>query len=375
MNNKDKKRKPAGFFIAQVIYLLAGGACGVALGPYLASRLFYYGPAGMLLFLLILVFAVYFMLFIHVAVHEAGHLFFGLKSGYKFVSYRLGSFIWVKTPDGIKFRRYSIAGTGGQCLLSPPDMDENGMFPVMLYNFGGSIFNAALSLIMLLFYTFLPGGTLMSAALAAGAILGLASALANGIPLRLGDINNDGYNALNLRHDGDSMLAFWLQLKINALSAQGLRLSQMPEDYFFLPSPEQMDSALTASYAAFVFSRELDRLDLDRARSYGEYILQNASGLIDANRKAIESELLYIEIVTDNRTDVISRYMTDKLEKSLSASKITPSCMRIMYAYEKSRGFGDKAAKYKKAFEKTLSSYPNAGEIETEKALFSLSEK
>lgn len=74
------------------------------------------------------------------------------------MSYRLGSFIWVKTPDGIKFRRYSIAGTGGQCLLSPPDMDENGMFPVMLYNFGGSIFNAALSLIMLLFYTFLPGG-------------------------------------------------------------------------------------------------------------------------------------------------------------------------------------------------------------------------
>ena len=68
----------------------------------------------------------------HIVIHEAGHLLFGLMSGYRFVSFRIGSFVLVRDDEGFRLGRFSIAGTGGQCLLDPPAMTD-GRFPYKLY--------------------------------------------------------------------------------------------------------------------------------------------------------------------------------------------------------------------------------------------------
>ena len=60
--------------------------------------------------------------FLQIVVHEAGHLVFGLLTGYQYSSFRIGSFMWVKLDGKIRLKRYSMSGTGGQCLMAPPDM-------------------------------------------------------------------------------------------------------------------------------------------------------------------------------------------------------------------------------------------------------------
>ena len=74
--------------------------------------------------------------YVSLIIHEGGHLLFGLLSGYGFSSFRIGNFMWIKQDEGIKLRRLSIAGTGGQCLMTPPENKE-GKIPVVLYNLGG----------------------------------------------------------------------------------------------------------------------------------------------------------------------------------------------------------------------------------------------
>ena len=66
----------------------------------------------------------YVALFFHIIIHEAGHLVFGLMTGYKFCSFRVASFMWLKENGKLKLKRLSVAGTGGQCLMSPPDIKE-----------------------------------------------------------------------------------------------------------------------------------------------------------------------------------------------------------------------------------------------------------
>ena len=56
-----------------------------------------------------------------IMVHEAGHLVCGLLSGYKFVSFRIFDFTILRSEGRLRVKRFAVAGTGGQCLLSPPD--------------------------------------------------------------------------------------------------------------------------------------------------------------------------------------------------------------------------------------------------------------
>ena len=54
----------------------------------------------------------------------------------------------------------------------------------------------------------------------------------NGIPMRLGNVDNDGYNALCLGKSPAALRSFWLQMKINQQISRGVRLKDMPEDWF-----------------------------------------------------------------------------------------------------------------------------------------------
>ena len=91
--------------------------------------------------------------FLHITVHEAGHLGCGLLTGYRFCSYRIGSLMLIKTNGQFKLKQYALPGTGGQCLMAPPDMAD-GKMPYMLYHLGGCLFNLLFSLLAFLFSLF-----------------------------------------------------------------------------------------------------------------------------------------------------------------------------------------------------------------------------
>ena len=116
-----------------------------------------------------------FGIILQIIIHEAGHLFFGLLSGYKFISFKVFNFAIVKDEENrIKFKIIQgTKGTAGQCLMEPPKL-ENGTFPYKLYLAGGVLFNIgwiiAPSIYMLIFV-----------------LIGLVFAITNAIPMGFND--------------------------------------------------------------------------------------------------------------------------------------------------------------------------------------------
>lgn len=55
---------------------------------------------------------------IQIIFHEAGHLIFGLLTGYRFSSFRIVNLMWVKLDGRVQFRRLNFTGIGGQCLMA-----------------------------------------------------------------------------------------------------------------------------------------------------------------------------------------------------------------------------------------------------------------
>ena len=207
-NKKKQKAKNKGQWISILIFLLIGAACGVLIMLYLKQP----GNGGAdkadrPLSFLVMLLVVYAAMLIQIILHEAGHLLFGLLTGYRFCSFRIFNLMWVKADGRVQFRKLSIAGTGGQCLMDPPDL-KDGKMPVMLYNFGGAIVNLVTAVICAGLSFLVPFRSLAWTILMIFAVIGLAFALMNGLPCRMGPVNNDGKNALELSRSEEATRAF-----------------------------------------------------------------------------------------------------------------------------------------------------------------------
>lgn len=292
MEKKKKRKIPWQTGLMFLSFLALGGVCGVVIARHmdtisapdqtLGETLSFF--AGMILVL-------YALLLLQIVVHEGGHLLFGLLSGYRFSSFRVASFMWIRQEGKLRFRRLSLAGTGGQCLMDPPDLVD-GKLPVVLYNLGGSILNllsAVLSLILwrlTLDLAFWPVVFLMSA------LIGVVFALVNGIPLRMGAVDNDGHNALSLGKDPAALRAFWIQMKMAALQTQGVRLKDMPEEWFAVPDEAGMQNSLVAVLAVFRCNRLMDEHRFQTAREEMGKLLAGQSALMGIYRNLLTCDLI-----------------------------------------------------------------------------------
>lgn len=166
-----------------------------------------------LLAILILLFSI----FLQVLLHEGGHLVCGLATGYRFVSFRIFNLTFIRKDGKLCIKRFSLAGTGGQCLLTPPERPLEDI-PTTLYNLGGVLANlltAILAFLPLLTVDGLP--YLLKFFLLMLSLIGILLAGMNGIPMKMGGIGNDADNMCLLLKDSKSKQALVTQLRINAL--------------------------------------------------------------------------------------------------------------------------------------------------------------
>ena len=170
--------------------------------------------------------------FVQIILHEGGHLIFGLAPGYRFVSFRVGSLTLIKEGGKFRFKRFSISGTGGQCLLSPPDKPYEQM-PYFWYNAGGVLMNLLTGIIALILWISYPELPLpLHLFLLFSFICGFFLALMNGIPLKMSGITNDAYNLILMHRDLNTRKYLALQLAVNAEVQKGMRLKDMPDEWF-----------------------------------------------------------------------------------------------------------------------------------------------
>lgn len=307
---------------------------------------------------------------LHMFLHELGHLLFGKRSGYDFVSFRIGNIMFIKENGKLVRKKFNIVGTGGQCLMSPPE-PVNDKFPYILYNLGGSFLNFISSGVCYLIYVLLSDAyPAVARVFIIFAIVGLFIGLTNIIPAKTGGIANDGYNALTLGKDEKSRRAFWLQLHINALTTKGVRYRDMPAEWFRLPSDDDLNDVMIVSVALCSVNYLIDKQEFEKAAALARHLLETADKMLEVYKNELHCELLFLEIIGECRKEEIDRLYTKQLKNYIKNTSSYVSRQRLIYTYAKLVSHDNAAAeKAYKQFAKTCTTYPNAGEVAGERDL------
>ena len=367
-DKKEQSKGSVGQIIVMLFFITVGACAGVLMAKYLDTR----NPDGSSLkeiipeFLLLMV-VLYLALFLQTIIHEGGHLVFGLLTGYRFSSFRIGSLMLVMENGKLRRKKLSVAGTGGQCLMEPPPM-KDGMFPYVLYNAGGVICNLISAVLFVCLSFPLRQYAFVWAFCMVMGIVGAGSALINGIPLHAGGIDNDGYNILSLGKFPEGRRAFWLQMRMNGEIAAGKRLKDMPEEWFEIPSAEAMKNSMAAAMGVFACNRLMDEMKFSEADRLMEKLLGMDTGIIGLHRSMMKTDQIYCELIGENRQERLEKLMDKNQRKFMKSMKSFPSVLRTEYAYallhEKDKS---KAEKLRQQFEKMAKKYPYPNEINGER--------
>ena len=338
---------------------------GVVIGLLIAfaEDFFYSGKDG---FTLLLIFALLITLPLQLILHELGHLIFGLSSGFRFVSFRVFSLAIYKKDGKLRFGRYRVAGTLGQCLMYPASDDT----PDRALHLGGVIVNSVtavlFTLVLILAYPILSLRLLSIGMIFWGVLL----ALTNGIPQKNGILANDGYNAKSSGKDPNERKLAYNQLRIMAAMTNGKRLHEMPEEWFLCPT-ENANEPLSVAIRAMKADRETDLARLDQAKEILLDLANHGDNLMEFHLSAILSELLYLEMVGEHRPYVIET-LRRELDRYLKMTQHSFTTLRIEITYHYLfTGDLETVAKLAKKFEKLKKHFPFTGEIAREELLIS----
>ncbi len=304
---------------------------------------------------------------LHIIFHEGGHLICGLIKGYKFLSFRVGSLTLVKRDGKLQWKKTTVAGTGGQCLMLPPECEPEDC-PFTLYLWGGGLMNLILGVIGVLIAIPLDGfGEVIFNVFG---ILGIATAVSNLVPLKTGGMANDGYNIfIDLPKSPKSRGAMCVLLKSNALLTDLETTKDLPENltkYIMEADYSDLSDISVANMLCIKNAILMENGQYDEAKAYYERLAyeENVLGIFQNEAKC---ELVYFEIMGDCNAEKIDGLMDKKLTEYIKATAIYPSRKRLMYAYyliyKKDK---EKADKEYKALLKACETHPSRAEGATE---------
>ncbi|MGN1344986.1 MAG: hypothetical protein ACI4U3_10410 [Traorella sp.] len=312
-----------------------------------------------LVYLLIMVFISFIL---QIIFHEAGHLLFGYLAGFKFVSFRIGSYIITKEDQKFKLGRYHLQNTAGQCLMEPSLPNYKNY---LLYNLGGGIVNLAVSLLFLILGILnhdLLFDIFCFSLLSVGIFLGLT----NLIPLDVG-IPNDGYNAYWMSKDKSSIQALYQQLMISKELASGKKMSELEKDLIEIGEDAQLNNPLNMCIAVnqtsyLIYNKQYEEA-LDKLKKMNNVKTSRVF------KEAIMINLLLIELLTSENPK-IDLYMDSKLKKKFQNDKNDIDSLLVQYGIDLLINQDEKASLVDlKYFNDACKSYPYQGIVQEVKEL------
>lgn len=373
-NNKSSKKTTPGTLAVLGLYILFGGTCGFFIMDHINKSLSDTSPYWyeLVLFLIMLV-LLYASIFASTILHELGHLIFGRITGYKLLSFRMGSLMLIKRNGKFKLKRYSIPGTAGQCLMAPPQVTVDAC-PVVLYNLGGVMVNIFAAIVLAAVYVF-TRNMLFGAIFIIAALANVLTAITNGIPMDVGGVNNDGKNAILASKSLIARQALITQLKINEAVSNGIRASYMPEEWFIMPEDSDKDDTLVSSIGVFYCQRLLDLNMLEMAMEEIGSLFEKRK-VLDIYKKMLLCDLIYCKLVTGCDRAEISALITREQKNFMKAMNTSVGIIRtelaIALLYDKNTDLADKIME---KFEKTAKKYPYEAEIEGERELIGIARR
>ena len=269
---------------------------------------------------------------VQIAVHEAGHLVGGLMCGYSFISYRVGSFALIRRDGKLTFKRFSVAGTGGQCLMLPPDrpIEEIRTMP---YDLGGVVANLLLSTLCVI--VLLCADLDFSAAVypVMMAIVGFGAAALNGIPINVNGMPNDGMQGVLIRKDMETKRVLFTLLRSNALVQDGMRPRDLPAEWFDYELDSENVNPLVINVLSMKVGVLLDEMKWEEARELCAALLENTSRIPAVFSYEFKCEYVFTLLMTGDKEKAAEIYADKKLQAYIKQTEdVMPSRQRLLCA-------------------------------------------
>ena len=260
---------------------------------------------------------------LQVIIHEAGHLVFGLLSGYKFISFRVFDFKIIKDENSkLKIRYERLAGTGGQCLMRAPKYVE-GKFKYKLYLLGGVTFNLVFSIV---FWLILPSYyTLLFA------LIGFALAFLNLIPMGF----NDGMTFYHVSKDEITRFVLYLQLEYVYYQSIGKNLLiEQPEIVEKINSLEITKNNYLTDALEFIKLEGLEYFfDFDTLYTETRKLFLEREDLLPVYKVELMALLVKLISLVNPEDELLEELMNDKTLLARFKQK-NPQTKNILATYE-----------------------------------------
>lgn len=277
--------------------------------------------------------AMFVAIVLHIILHEGGHLLMGFATGYRFISFRIASIALIHKEGKIRIKRFKLAGTGGQCLMSPPDVTPEKV-PFFWYNAGGVLMNLVFALLPLFLLLACDMPMWLEMLCMMMTLVGLFLALANGIPMRPGGMQNDAMNILTLYRNPQKRKDFIRQLQIAAEVTAGKRLIEIPAEWFDADKVDDYKDLVRLASRMNYQARLIDEGRFVDAQLSVEDLVEHFSELPMLAQQELAGEYVFTELLTKGRKEVIEKYWTKQLEQYIKAgARYSSGKQRILFAY------------------------------------------
>lgn len=253
--------------------------------------------------------------FLAVVIHEGGHCFFGLLTGYKLVCFKFGPFAIVDVNNRYCIKiQGSQMGILGQCLMAPPVPHKKKTPKFFLYNAGGLIFSYAFLLFFILLFLLI-NNIYIRWLLLPMIIVDLFLSINNSIYTENGI--NDVCNYVMVKKNPRYIEAICYQLEMMANIYKGKRYGAKTKygGYY-----ENKLNHISLPVVQFKFYAACDHSDFNKAKEYISLIENNyANILFPIQRVAVSFDLMWADLVIDNNMDKFRRHFRrmTSVEKSL----------------------------------------------------------
>ena len=265
-----------------------------------------------------------------VITHEAGHLIFGLLTGYQFVSFRIFSVMILRENGKIKLKKHSVPGTAGQCLMAPP-RKKDGNYPYALYNLGGILVCGVLSLIPMTGALFILQYEWIAMPLFVFGFVSFFMNLMNAIPTNGKSMINDATNLRMANQSAAGREAFWNQLEYIQLHSRNIRTADMPETMFFHPHDDDLGNTLVQWQPIANIERYEDMRDYEKAQAEAWYMLEKEPLLSPFYKNYLKLEAVYLGSLLGNDRERVEAYVKEWQKQN--PMKNTVNFARAQYAY------------------------------------------
>lgn len=363
MMNKKTEKKSREQYLLVFCLLLIGGICGIRI-----SRVFdAFEESGLSIMtsfavIWLMLFAVYVNILLLGVIHEAGHLVFGLLTGYRFSSFRIGRLMLLKKKGTFKFCK--ISGGNIYCQMCPPDLVD-GRMPFALYNLGGFLMNILTVLIFIALRAVCWENMYLSLYMELLIIEGIG----------IGIVNSDVRNTVCMYRSKMMINVFWRQMKIQEKFAEGVRLKDMPEEWFVVPEEWDLKNSVMAMSALLCENRLMDEHKFDEAGRLSDKLRSEEVVMPKVLKNQIICDRLYCELVGDGDEEIIRSLLTKEQKAFMNRMRNLSTVIRTRYAYallcKKEAGM---AAKEKEKFEKWAKDDPYESDIVMERELLQFAE-